>query len=439
MRTLLGIISICVLESTGLFAELIEFPAGASNSLQIPAGTSIQINGVSTKGDASSYIKFTITNSQISFDLSSTADFYGLYINGPASINVSPVIVTPYNNIPYKLDKFSNWILKDPIGNGQFTQWINPSSYGTINGSNVVVTFNDPEYQTYLNWKNAGNTPLPANAYTGTNISGSGVLIEFARYANQPFRTMYIQSGSTNFLSIPSGKKVICKNVNNYYYSSVISVGPGGSTTSDVEPPGLIAKIRGYYIPTQEIDGPEELAISYNNTTTLGAGGSAGTITGFQQGPLFGIFTYYYADESSAPVSDSYVTDLANKITSTAGNYGLVTKNELSTALVQSKSDGINNVLSNPNLWTLYTVDQIQNMAMGNLILNKNINGNFTLNYDIEQSADLQTWTPYQALSLPLSGLPTNKAFVRIKMKNSQSTSNAPVTSNPNPPLATPF
>jgi len=68
----------------------------------------------------------------------------------------------------------------------------------------------------------------------------------------------------------------------------------------------------------------------------------------------------------------------------------------------------------------LYTSNQIENMAMGNLVINKNTNGNFTLNYDIEQSTDLLTWTPYQALSLPLTGLPTNKAFVRIKFKNNQ-------------------
>ena len=43
--------------------------------------------------------------------------------------------------------------------------------------------------------------------------------------------------------------------------------------------------------------------------------------------------------------------------------------------------------------------------------------GNLVLNYDIEQSTDLQTWTPYQALSLPMTNLPTDKAFVRIKAK----------------------
>lgn len=118
--------------------------------------------------------------------------------------------------------------------------------------------------------------------------------------------------------------------------------------------------------------------------------------------------------------NEQFINAVANKIKSTSGNYGLATTTSLSNSLSESRADGINNVLSNPNLWTLYTTNQIQNMAMGNLVLNKSTNGVFSLNYDIEQSTDLLTWTPYQALSLPLTGLPTNKAFVRIKLKNSQ-------------------
>ena len=132
--------------------------------------------------------------------------------------------------------------------------------------------------------------------------------------------------------------------------------------------------------------------------------------------------------------NDAFVTAVANKIKGTEGNYGiatqsglssaittavepLATKSELTSSLAQSRTDGINSVLSNPNLWTLYTTSQIQNMAVGDLVLTKNVGGTFTLNYDIEQSTDLQTWTTYAPLSLPLTGLPTDKAFVRIKPK----------------------
>jgi len=124
--------------------------------------------------------------------------------------------------------------------------------------------------------------------------------------------------------------------------------------------------------------------------------------------------------------NEAFVTAVANKILAKSGNYGLsikseletlATKSELTSSLAQSRTDGINSVLSNPNLWTLYTTSQIQNMAVGDLVLTRQVSGGFVLNYDIEQSTDLQTWTPYQALSLPLTGLPTDKAFVRIKAK----------------------
>ena len=124
--------------------------------------------------------------------------------------------------------------------------------------------------------------------------------------------------------------------------------------------------------------------------------------------------------------NEAFVTAVANKILAKSGNYGLsvkseletlATKTELTSSLAQSRTDGINSVLSNPNLWTLYTTSQIQNMAVGDLVLTRQVSGGFVLNYDIEQSTDLQTWTTYQALSLPLTGLPTDKAFVRIKPK----------------------
>lgn len=130
----------------------------------------------------------------------------------------------------------------------------------------------------------------------------------------------------------------------------------------------------------------------------------------------------------------AFVFALVNTIKATSDNYGLATQSgvsstistavqslatrtELTSSLTQSRTDGVNSVLSNPNLWTLYTTSQIQNMAVGDLVLTKDVAGTLTLNYDIEQSADLVTWTTYQALSLPLSGLPTDKAFVRIKAK----------------------
>ena len=78
---------------------------------------------------------------------------------------------------------------------------------------------------------------------------------------------------------------------------------------------------------------------------------------------------------------------------------------------------GKDSVLNSPNSNGLYTTSQIQNMAVGDLVLTRTNGSNLVLNYDIEQSEDLQTWTTYQGYALPLTNLPTNKAFVRIKPK----------------------
>jgi uncharacterized repeat protein (TIGR02543 family) len=85
----------------------------------------------------------------------------------------------------------------------------------------------------------------------------------------------------------------------------------------------------------------------------------------------------------------------------------------------------------------LYLATQMQAMAIGDLVLTKNGNGSFILNYDIEKSDNLQTWTTYEALSLPLTGLPEDKAFVRIKVINSNSPALPPVVT-PTEPSATP-
>jgi len=147
--------------------------------------------------------------------------------------------------------------------------------------------------------------------------------------------------------------------------------------------------------------------------------------------------------------TDTLANIVANKITSSPVSYGiatqsglssaiepLATKTQITTAINEGKASGIASVTASPNTWSLFTTSQIQNMAVGDLVLSRQLNGGFVLNYDIEQSTDLQNWTPYQALSLPLTGLPTDKAFVRIKMIN-------PITppfpdSSPNSSYATP-
>jgi len=411
MRHVFITLSLFSLLESGLLAELMEFPAASTTTLEIPLGTSIQINYVSSKGDAADYIKAKLIIGSSFYD-TGIQYLNGLYINGPASFIINQLTVTPVNGIPYKQGKYGN-IWKDATGTGQFSVLL--YAPGRTDSTNS-------EYQTYLEWIAAGNTPLSSDVYTGSNISGSGVLMNYTRYSNQPYKTIIIPSNTTQTVTVPAGKKVIFTGPlgGNMGFGSIYAYPSGGSAGFSYNQE-VSFTIRGGYsiLPGYEIEGPEIITISYTqSTTTLGGGGSAvSTSETISYGLPFQICTYYFTDESHEPISEYAVNAITTKITSTSGNYGLVTKSDLTAALTQSRTDGINSVISNPNLWTLYTASQIQNTAMGDLVLNKNVNGTFTLNYDIEQSTDLQNWTPYQALSVPLNGLPTDKAFVRVKLK----------------------
>ena len=117
-----------------------------------------------------------------------------------------------------------------------------------------------------------------------------------------------------------------------------------------------------------------------------------------------------------AYVNDVAGTAQARGVTSVTQNprtYSLYTQSEYQT----SQAAGVNSVLASPNAWSLYTAGQIQDMSIGNPLLTKNSSGKFVLNYEIEQSDDLKTWVPYRVKAEELTGLPTDKAFVRIKAK----------------------
>jgi hypothetical protein len=122
----------------------------------------------------------------------------------------------------------------------------------------------------------------------------------------------------------------------------------------------------------------------------------------------------------------------------------LATKASINSLIDEGKLNGIASVRASPNTWSLFTTSQIQNMTIGDLVLTKEVNGQFVLNYDIEQSEDLRIWSPYQAFALPMTNLPTNKAFVRIKAKNggsgaASSDPQTPVTDGGSAPIATPY
>ena len=93
------------------------------------------------------------------------------------------------------------------------------------------------------------------------------------------------------------------------------------------------------------------------------------------------------------------------------------TKDDLTTAISEGKTQGINAVTSDPNNWNIFTADQIQEMAVGDLVLTREENGDFVLNYEIQQSDNAKDWTTYSAQAETITGLPVNKAFVRIRTR----------------------
>jgi hypothetical protein len=127
----------------------------------------------------------------------------------------------------------------------------------------------------------------------------------------------------------------------------------------------------------------------------------------------------FYVGSVGAPTSFASQADLATTQAQLATTQAelATTKTQITTAINEGKASGIASVTASPNTWSLFTTSQIQNMAVGDLVLTRTNGSNLVLNYDIEQSEDLQTWTTYQAYALPLTNLPTNKAFVRIKAK----------------------
>ena len=142
-------------------------------------------------------------------------------------------------------------------------------------------------------------------------------------------------------------------------------------------------------------------------------------LTNYQESIAYG--TNPNVAETASPVAglylatqytDNYAAGQQNVISDPNSN-GLYT----ATQYTDNYAAGQQNVISDPNFYDLYTANQMQAMAIGELVLTKDANGAFTLNYDIEQSEDLQTWTTYQGYALPLTGLPTDKAFIRIQAK----------------------
>jgi len=79
------------------------------------------------------------------------------------------------------------------------------------------------------------------------------------------------------------------------------------------------------------------------------------------------------------------------------------------------RMSGRNDILNSPNSYNLYTTSQIHNLGLGGIVLNRDTNNQLTLNYQVLQSSDLQNWTPYQNVTLPITNAPADKMFLRVQ------------------------
>jgi len=71
--------------------------------------------------------------------------------------------------------------------------------------------------------------------------------------------------------------------------------------------------------------------------------------------------------------------------------------------------------LNSPNSYNLYTTSQIHNLGLGGIVLDRDTNNQLNLNYQVLQSSDLQNWTPYQSVTLPITNAPSDKMFLRVQ------------------------
>ena len=136
--------------------------------------------------------------------------------------------------------------------------------------------------------------------------------------------------------------------------------------------------------------------------------------------PLAGYSFSNWSGASTATTSSITLTmDATKSVTATFNQDGRDNDGDGLTNYQESITYGTNpNVAETASpVAGLYLASQMQAMAIGDLVLTKNANGSFVLNYDIEQSTDLQSWLPYQSFNLPLTNLPPDKAFIRFRAK----------------------
>ena len=80
-------------------------------------------------------------------------------------------------------------------------------------------------------------------------------------------------------------------------------------------------------------------------------------------------------------------------------------------------SEIINILSQNPSRFGLVNAESIVDANLGQLGLEQGTDGNFDMNFDLEMSTDLQTWTPHTSHTIELSVPEQSKTFMRLNVK----------------------
>jgi hypothetical protein len=89
---------------------------------------------------------------------------------------------------------------------------------------------------------------------------------------------------------------------------------------------------------------------------------------------------------------------------------GLYSQSQYDANRISGQSD----ILNSPNSYALFTTNQIHNLGLGGVILNRNTNNELILNYQILESSDLVNWTT-NSFQMPITNARSDKMFLRVQ------------------------
>ena len=302
-----------------------------------------------------------------------------------------------------------------------------------------LATLNIPISVTYLQQSSLENCsslvsatiPLSVNSFSQRTFKDCKSLRSLTFFGNAP--AVYSPNGNSDYNATFYG----CDSLIIFYQNGKT----GWGSTYGGRPTALI----GNYLLTKTYDStkgsisvsPQSDSYQYGTVLTVQASASPGySFTGWS-GDISGLsFSTTITMNSSKTISASFGQDLTDSDNDELSNYAEIIVHGSNPSNPDSNADGIRDGVAvslgySPTFsfgalidylkihppTDLYTASQMQNMAMGDLFLSKE-NGQFVLNYELQKSADLQTWSTHQSLTLPLSNLPPDKAFVRFQLKN---------------------